>query len=397
MHHRRLFQNKKTHLLKHPLRVLFLVGFLFVVNMSLTSYINSSFLGGFIGEQTVGFLYSAGSILALLGLLWMPKFLRSFGNYKTSMAGILAASASLLVFATTEKEWMIVLFFLIYLGARSVVYFSLDEFIESYSDEKTTGNTRGLYLTSLSLAWLISPFLSGLVVDAFGFQAVYTTALVFAGLSLFGVFFWMKEYKDPKYPKSVPLTTIFKQLIKKKNVYRVYRVNLLLQFFYAWMVIYVPIYLNQHLGFEWSTLGIMFAIMLLPFVLFELPLGRLADTKYGEKEIMNIGLIIMTVAVVLISLATSHNVILWTAILFFSRAGAAMVEIAVETYFFKKVDGKETDLISFYRNASPVAYLMAPLIVSVLLLLMPLEYTFFVLGLFLITGLRFSTKLVDTK
>lgn len=365
--------------------------------MSLTSYINSSFLGGFIGEKTVGFLYSAGSILALLGLVWMPKFLTKFGNYKTALAGILAAAVSLLVFATTNSEIMVILFFLVYLGARSVVYFSMDEFIESYSDDKTTGGTRGLYLTSLSLAWLISPFLSGLIVDAFGFQAVYTVALAFAGLSLLGVFFWMRGHKDPKYPKSVPLLTIFKKLLKSKDLYRVYRVNLLLQFFYAWMIIYVPIYLNQYIGFEWSTLGIMFAIMLLPFTLFELPLGRLADSKYGEKEIMSIGLVIMTAAVAAIALITSHNVILWTAVLFLTRTGASFVEIAVETYFFKKVDGKETDLISFYRNASPLAYLTAPVLVSGLLLLIPLEYTFIILALFLITGLRFSTKLVDTK
>jgi MFS family permease len=365
--------------------------------MSLTSYINSSFLGGIISEKTVGFLYSAGSILALLGLLGMPTFLTKFGNYKTSMAGILAAAASLLVFATTTSEWLIILFFLIYLGARSVVYFSLDEFIESYSDDKTTGNTRGLYLTSISLAWLISPFLSGLIVDAFGFQAVYTTALIFASLSLFGVFFWMRGHKDPKYPKKAPLLEVVKKIFQKKNIYRVYKVNLLLQFFYAWMVIYVPIYLNQNLGFEWSTLGIMFAIMLLPFVLFELPLGRLEDSTYGEKEIMSIGLVIMTLAVIGISFITSQNVILWTAILFLTRTGAAMVEISVETYFFKKVGIKETDLIIFYRNASPLAYLIAPAFVSVLLFFMPLQYTFFVLGVVLITGLRFSTKLVDTK
>lgn len=397
MHHRRIFQTKKTQLLQHPLRILFIIGFLFVINASLTSYINSSFLGEFISEKHVGFLYTAGSILALLGLIWMPKFLRKIGNYKMMALSLSASALSLLMFSLTKSPALIVIFFIIYLGARSLIYFSLDEFIESYSDESSTGKTRGLYMTSISLAWLIAPFLSGLIIDAFGYQALYTTAFVFVLIALFGVLVWLKRHKDPKYPKKVPLKEIFAKMLLKKNLYRVYRVNLLLQFFYAWMVIYIPIYLHQHMGFEWSTLGIMFGVMLLPFVLFEIPLGRLADTKYGEKEIMNTGLIIMTISVIGVSLLQTQNVIFWTALLFLTRTGASMVEIAVETYFFKKVDGAETDLISFYRNASPIAYLLAPIIVSALLLVIPLEYTFFVLALMLITGLRFSTKLVDTK
>ncbi len=137
--------------------------------------------------------------------------------------------------------------------------------------------------------------------------------------------------------------------------------------------------------------------MLLPFVLFELPLGKVEDKKYGEKEIMSIGIIIIALSVVVIAFINSQNVILWTALLFLTRTGAAMVEISIETYFFKKVEGKETDIISFYRNASPIAYITAPLLVSGLLLLMPIQYTFIVLAIFVVTGLKFSTTLVDTK
>jgi hypothetical protein len=35
--------------------------------------------------------------------------------------------------------------------------------------------------------------------------------------------------------------------------------------------------------------------------------------------------------------------------------------------------------------------------VSGLLLIMPIQYTFFVLAIIVMTGLNFSTKLVDTK
>lgn len=374
-----------------------MVGFLFIVNVALTSYINSNFLEEFVSEKAVGIIYTSASALALLGLIFMPQTLRAFGNYKTLLSALGATFVSLLAFVLTNSPLVLAGFFILYMGSRTIIYFSLDEFIESYSKDSATGNTRGLYLTALNVAWFLSPLLSGILLDTFGFKSVYTLALVFVGLTILFAGYWLRGYKDPVYPKRVPLAEIFAKLIRKKNIYRVYRMNLLLQFFYAWMVIYVPIYLHQHLGFAWTTLGVMFTIMLLPFLLFELPLGRLADSKYGEKEIMNIGLLVMVSAVLLVAGVMSHNVILWTAILFFSRTGAAMVEISLETYFFKKVDGQDTDLISFYRNAAPLAYITAPLLASALLWFMPINYIFFVLAIILITGLRFSTKIEDTK
>ena len=65
------------------------------------------------------------------------------------------------------------------------------------------------------------------------------------------------------------------------------------------MVIYTPIYLHEHIGLPWSDIGIIFTIMLLPFVLFEFPAGKLADGKWGEKEPPIIGIILIAVSTAL--------------------------------------------------------------------------------------------------
>ncbi len=397
MQDRLLFKKNQNHSDLTPLRSLFLIGFLFSINVALTAYINSNFLEKFIPENLIGIVYMAGSIISLLGLLLMPQLLKRFGNYKMLLFSLVVTAISLLSFSAVEAPWLVIVFFVLYLGLRTLIYFGLDELLETYSSKSTMGKTRGLYMTVLSLGWMFSPFLSGIIIDALGFEAVYTASLISVFLSTLGVIVWFRHYKDPAYPPKVPLVDIFKKLFGRINIYRIYLINLLLQFFYAWAVIYMPIYLYRHIGFDWATLGIMFTIMLLPFVLFELPLGTLEDKKYGEKEIMSLGIVIMVLSIIGISLFESHNVIFWTALLFFTRTGAAMVEISVETYFFKKVDAEETDLISFYRNASPLAYIVAPLIVSGLLLIMPMQSTFLVLAFILTFGLVFSTRLVDTK
>ena len=60
------------------------------------------------------------------------------------------------------------------------------------------------------------------------------------------------------------------------------------------MIIYLPIYLHKNIGLAWSQISIILIIMLLPY-LSSVKLGKLADSKYGEKELMMIGFVIASI------------------------------------------------------------------------------------------------------
>jgi Na+/melibiose symporter-like transporter len=77
------------------------------------------------------------------------------------------------------------------------------------------------------------------------------------------------------------------EFIKTKSIRTIGAINVLLQLFYTFMVIYVPIYLTEVIGFSWSELGLILCIALIPFVLLDSPVGELADKKYGEKEFLS--------------------------------------------------------------------------------------------------------------
>ncbi len=70
-----------------------------------------------------------------------------------------------------------------------------------------------------------------------------------------------------------------------------------------------------------------------------------------------------------------------------------------DTYFFKKVDSLNANVISFYRMSSPLAYIFAPLLAVIMLSLFSfdIKYLFLILGLIMILGLKFSLALRDTK
>jgi MFS family permease len=175
--------------------------------------------------------------------------------------------------------------------------------------------------------------------------------------------------------------------------------NFLLFFFYSWMTIYTPLYLHKNMGFSWTEIGIIFSIMLLPFVFIQFPLGRLADKKWGEKEILSVGFIVIAIATGLISFINGHSMVLWAIILFITRLGAATIEIMCDTYFFKKVDSLDTNIISFFRMVGPIAYIFGPLLATILFTFFDfkIQYLFLILGLIMLFGLKFSLSIKDTK
>jgi Sec-independent protein secretion pathway component TatC len=65
--------NKKTSLF-----LLYIIGFVFAFISSLPAYINSSFLKNLTNEQSIGLIYTCGSIFSLLFLILIPKLLKRF-------------------------------------------------------------------------------------------------------------------------------------------------------------------------------------------------------------------------------------------------------------------------------------------------------------------------------
>ena len=95
---------------------------------------------------------------------------------------------------------------------------------------------------------------------------------------------FLKDFKDPKYVKMSMFKTL-KTFLKNKGLKKVYLINLILKFFYAWMIIYTPIYLHEYMNLGWDKIGIVFTIMLIPFVILQYPMGKISD-KIGEKKLL---------------------------------------------------------------------------------------------------------------
>src|SRR3989339_723311 len=374
----------------------YLLGFLFAFHTALPTYINSSFLNFFISEKLVGLFYILASLLTIICFLSLPFILRKFGNYRVAFFLIILNLVALLGLAFLKNPIFLLTLFIINLITIPLIYFSTDVFLESFSSNKVTGKIRGIYLTAVNLAWVVSPLIRALILTNGDYWKIYLASALFLLPVLLILMVNLRHFKDSKYEKSNHWQTV-KVIWKNKNLQNIFMANFLLFFFYSWMTIYTPLYLHKDMGFSWREIGLIFSVMLLPFVLVQFPLGRLADKKWGEKEILSLGFILIAISTGVISFVMDKNMILWMIILFITRIGAGTIEIMCDTYFFKKVDSLDAKVISFYRMVSSSAYILGPLlaVLAFNFLSFNIKYLFLVLGLIMIFGLKFSLSLKD--
>ncbi len=383
---------KKT--LSHKRYLMYIIGFVFNLSYAIPTYINSSFLAKFTGDKLVGIIYTASSILAIAAFIETNKILKRFGNFRTTIGLLLLEILSLAGLATSNSYLVVVASFILNFVTIALINFTLDVFLEEFSNNKRTGKIRGAFLSISNSAWLIAPLFVSYIIGGEAYSNIYVMAGLLLIPVLLLIFFGLHNVKDPEYSE-LSFWKSFATVWADRNIKAVLFLQFLEQFFYAWMVIYTPIYLHEIIGFDWPVIGLIFTVLLTPFVILEAPLGWLAD-KIGEKTLLSLGFIVLGISTVMIAFITDHNPYIWAGILFMTRVGASVVEVMSDTYFFKHVDASKSQIISFSRMARPCAYVVAPVAATLLFTVFDMKGLFIFLGLLMLYGLRYSLSMKDT-
>ncbi len=376
--------------------IIYLVSFFYTLHVALPVYVNSTFLATMLPEQWVGLIYTFSSLLTIFALIAIPKILRSIGDYFTTVFFIIFEITALLLIGANITPTLTLIFFIVSSVLITLISFDFDLIVEKFSKNTATGTIRGLYLTSANIAWVIAPALSGYILGEDQFWRMYLASAVIFLPALLIFAQKLERFKDPLY-RAIHFGKGLVTVWNRKDLRYIFFVSFLLYFFFTLMVIYTPIYLHDHIGFAWDKLGFLFSIMLLPFLLLEAWLGRVADKWLGEKELLVAGFVVMALATGAMSFVTTPLFALWAGLLFATRIGAAMVEIMTETYFFKKIDGGDAQIVGLQRTLRPVAGVIGPIAATALLLILPIKGLFLALAVIMLLGIPCTLLLKDTK
>ncbi len=366
---------------------------------AMTGYVQSSYLNKFLPLGYIGLFLSLVTIITIAISFIYPRLARRYSTYRLMIITYFLAIASNFIMSSETATWLILVAFIIRYLSLVFIFVNMDVLLENISDDGCTGVIRTKYLTAKNAAWLISPLIMGYLVGVNNnYQRIYYVGGLLMLPALFLLISKRRQFIDAKnrYRQQAAAMTV-NQLLGNRDRRGIFLSSLALQFFYGLMSLYTPIYLHQTIGLSWATLSIVFTVMLLPFVLIQMPAGVLADRCLGEKEMLIIGNIIMIVAVTGIFFAKTTNPFIWGFLLFFSRIGAALAESMHETYFFKKVESRDMAVINLYRQNKPIGWLIASLAAFATLSFLPLTSIFLVLIAGLIIGLIPIFYIRDTR
>lgn len=377
-----------------------IISFLTGIHLSLPVYFNSGFLSNFIDEKSISLVYLIISLVTIVGLLAMHSILKKIGAFRTSIALILTQIIVFYYFINTNDVNIILPLFIMAMSIVSLIIFTNDIFIQESTEVHHTGSVRGLVMTATNAAWILGPLLAGILVSTTDsvddYRGIYIASFALLLPMLYMVYKNFNRFKDPKYIKISARQTLIR-IIKNRDISKIFFANTILQSFYAWMTVYIPIYLHDTIGFDWKEISIILTIMLIPFVLVDLPLGKLADRKWGEKELMITGYVILGISTACLTFLEVKSLFAWATILFITRIGAATAEIMIETYFFKKVDGRDPEVLSMFRITRPLSYFVAPVVVTISLVYTSEQFLFMVFGVLCLLTVYPISTIKDTN
>ncbi len=383
--------------IKQNLRLLYFIGFLVALSAAFPGYIRSSFLEEFASVELVGLFFLGAALISLIAIYFFPFLIQKYTNYRVSLVTILLNILSTLLLITTHSSWVAFAAFVLTTSTLYLTWINLDVFIEKFTENVSTGKTRTVYFTFINAGWLISPVIIGHIIGQGNYRIAYIFAIFFQLIAFFIITANKKSLSQPvQYQRHYILKTL-KFIWQNINFRGIYIISFLLQLFFSIAVIYVPIYLHENIGFSWLIIGYIFSFMLLPFIIFEIPAGVLADKYAGEKKILFMGFLIIASATSLFFFLKSDSPFVWGIILFLSRCGAALIEAMRESYFFKIVDVEDIDYINLFHNIGPLAYILGSGLSVLILTVFSIQHLFLFLSVILLSGLYFTGRIQSQR
>ncbi|MFH0969198.1 MAG: MFS transporter [Patescibacteria group bacterium] len=380
---------------KGKVRLVGFISFLMGFSQAMLVYVMAYYFKIASGTEDVGLFYLVAYSVLLIILLNLHKIIRILGKsavFYFSIIGSVIVS-SFLIFS--EPSFLGIFFLMLYIIFTNLAFVSLDVILESFSTDKMSGRIRGLHLTVINAGYLIGPFLSTRILQGFDFRGIFIFLLIFNSFILIISLLGLRNVNH-KFDVKLKVKDLVGRVFKNKDITKVYYLAFTLDFFYALMVIYTSIYLlNQ--GISWNQIGVIFTIMLVPFVILQYPIGFLADKRMGEKELLIVSLIFMAISTLVLYFTHSSQIWVWGVVLLATRIGASMLEVLRDSYFYKKIDGHDVDLINFFRTSMPVGYIVATAISFPLLLVFPIKIVFVLVSLVVISALIPAFLLKDNK
>lgn len=351
-------------------------------------------------ESYVGYFYSAMAIAMAIAGLTSSFFFRKFSRMVVLYFAFTAGALLTMFFVFVNGTYL--LFSVEFLRVFVVLYIlmALALMVRDFAKANNLGKTEGFYYLFSNIGWAIGPITGGLIARYAGNEPVF----ILSGLCMAVTLLYLShQHLIKKHPslaqphlenkvKKADGFNRFKKYIENRNRIIVYFVSVALVLWMSFKTVVVPLFVADS-GYGSDTAGLIISLCILPYVLFEMPIGQYADKKGFRIPIISGFFIIASFA-----LAAWLSPVFYLNALFLilANVGAAFIEPLRDVYFFKNVEKENEDaLYGVFITSDPVGRFLGPAIISTTLIFLPFNSVFVVMAIILAIAGVFSFLIKD--
>ena len=372
-----------------PISIILALNFLTALGLAVITPFLALYFESFVSIQMVGLILAGSYGVSILANIFGAKIIEQIHEQRSLTLALAGTTLTVFLIGFVGHVAAIVSFFTLYTFLLTIVWFNVDLYVKHYSDATNLSGNEGKAGVFGNLGWLIGPMLGGLVAARYGLPSVFIFSALFTLVALILFVEARPHDRELAPPKHDRFRHALKEYFSNSELRRLYVIYFGLSFIYsAWA--FIPVSLTQ-LGASISTVGLVFGLSALPWVLFEYPIGKLADRRLGERRFIIAGLAIVTI--MLFVLGATRSLWSFVAVLFIGITGTSLIERTHQSYFLKLVDESEVEKISIWRTATGLGYIAAPLLAALILSASSLGFYYTVVGFVSVLFLAAATGL----
>jgi len=272
--------------ISRDLALLFVVNIAFGLSMQMINPLFPLFLGTLgAGEAEAAFVVSAGNLAATLLMFPSGVVVDRFGKRLFLALNAVVGAVTVYLMASSGSWGTVLPLYVVY----SLVGALFVPARMAMVSENATVQNRALLFGLMNMAWpitgIISPVVSGLIVEATGWRMVYLVSAAVSAVSLVPALMIRGREREPGATRKAP---DMRRLLERDTL-RVLFVMCVAPFLMTTAIgavnLVVPLYLAEVYGLTPLTIGLFFTASNLVTLVTQIPSGRLAD-RYDPKRIL---------------------------------------------------------------------------------------------------------------
>ncbi|NMX21572.1 hypothetical protein C5S30_03885 [ANME-1 cluster archaeon GoMg4] len=307
--------------------------FLFSVFIGAIITVHPLYLNQFLEKaELVGLVAAISSLAGMAFSIPTGVLSDKLGRKRLLIASFLLLSAVLLVFFLNTSLYALIVLQIAFGFAMAPAWIVSEAFIKDISPIGRRGEFRSVFGTFANAGMFVGPVIGGLLADQFNIRTPYlfSAILLLASLPLV---FKLKDYNrnSTRNAKSngirrADLLAVLKEFRQHRELNVLALCTVALFFWYSARWVFGPLFLH-HLGYSPFVIGVWIGISAAPFLLFQIPLGKIGD-RIGKTKLIYLGFVISAIFIIPLGFLTSLPSLLVT--IFIISLGTTFVEPLIE-------------------------------------------------------------------